>query len=142
MKTIKTTILFILITFGFATAQVDTTDWFPMQTGNYWEYMAWDIMGPKYFSIRVLGDTLMLNGKEYKIFYKKYFNISSEGTWYDRRDSNKVYRYIGDVIECIEYKYLDFELQDSSVWLTCRPLSENARGIANTFWDFNYYTFL
>ncbi|GAB4288102.1 MAG: hypothetical protein Kow0098_05410 [Ignavibacteriaceae bacterium] len=142
MKTIKTTILFSLITIGFATAQVDTTDWFPMQTGNYWEYMAWTITGPKYFSIKILGDTLMPNGKLYKIFYKKYFDIISEGIWYDRRDSNKVYRYIGDAIDCIEYKYLDFDLQDSSVWLTCRPLPENARGVASTFYDNTYYSFL
>ena len=67
MKKIKNVILISLFVFSYTAAQVDTTDWFPMQTGNYWEYMAWD-SPPKYFSIKVIGDTLMPNGREYKIF--------------------------------------------------------------------------
>ena len=143
MKTIKTTILFSLITFGYATAQVDTTDWFPMQTGNYWEYMAWD-SPPKYFSIKVLGDTLMPNGKEYKIFYKKYFGSSFEDTRYFRKDSIKVFEYFGFPIYCpeSEYLYLDFSIPDSTIWEICYEANGGSRGIASTFYDNTYYNFL
>jgi hypothetical protein len=143
MKTIKTTVLFSLITIGFATAQVDTTDWFPMQTGNYWEYMAWD-SPPKYFSIKILGDTLMPNGKEYKIFYMKYFDISSEDITYFRKDSNCVYKYFGYPNFCtdLEYLYLDFSAPDSTIWEICSEANGGSRGIASTFYDNTYYNFL
>ncbi len=92
--------------------------------------------------VKVIGDTLMPNSKEYKIFYKKYFDTSSDFVWYFRKDSNKVYRYIGDSISCMEYKYLDFMIEDSMIWLTCPTVIEYARGIASTFYDNTYYNFL
>jgi len=146
MKTIKITILFSLITFGFATAQVDTTDWFPMQTGNYWEYMAWD-SPPKYFSTKIIGDSLMPNGKEYKVFYTKYFDTSSEFTLYYRKETDSIFLYTGisSYFPLGEYKFLDFVSSDSTIWLLypvyicCNP---NARGISSTFLDYTYYNFL
>jgi hypothetical protein len=132
---------FIFIIFSFNTAaQVDTTDWFPMQTGNYWEYMAWTIMGPQYFSQKIVGDTIMPNGKEYKIIKEEYLNDSAEQFWFNRKENNQVYRYVGDTINCMEYKILDFAQSDSSFWLTCR-FYLNARGIASTFWDNTCYSF-
>ncbi|MCZ7609688.1 MAG: T9SS type A sorting domain-containing protein [Ignavibacterium sp.] len=147
MKTIRTTVLFIIATFKIVSAQVDTTDWFPMQTGNYWEYMAWTGEGPKYFSIKVLGDTLMPNGKEYKIFYKEYFNITSDYTNYYRMETDCIYLYTGisSYFPAGEYKFLDFAVPDSTIWLIipificCNP---NSRGIASTFYDNTYYHFL
>jgi len=145
MKTIRTIVFFIIAIIEIVIAQADTTDWFPMQTGNYWEYMAWTGEGPKYFSIKVIGDTLMPNGKEYKIFSKKYFSPLSNFTWYLRKDSNKVYEFSGDSITCLnlEYLYLDFIIPDSSIWLNCTGWdAQNARGIISTFTDYTYYTFL
>jgi len=146
MKTLKAIIFLIIVAVGFVKAQVDTTDWFPTQTGNYWEYMAWTDEGPKYFSIKILGDTLMPNGKEYKIFYKKYFDLSQEEIWFDRKQDSYVYRYFGDSISCetLEYKFLDFTCPDSTVWLICAPLfyPQSGRGISFTYLDYTYYTFL
>jgi hypothetical protein len=89
----------------------------------------------------------MPNGKEYKIFYMKYFDISSEYTWYFRKDIDSVYVYTGisSYFPLGEYKYLDFLLPDSTVWLIipvyncCNP---NSRGIASTLYDNTYYSFL
>ena len=146
MKTLKAIIFLIIVAVGFIKAQVDTTDWFPTQAGNYWEYMAWTGEGPKYFSIKILGDTLMPNGKEYKIFYKKYFDLGLEGIWFDRKQDSYVYRYFGDSISCetLEYKFLDFTCPDSTVWLICAPLfyPQSGRGISFTYLDYTYYTFL
>lgn len=140
----KKIFLISLIAINFTAAQVDTTDWFPMQTGNYWEYMAWTGDGPKYFSVKVMGDTLMPNGKEYKIFYKKYFDTSSDFTWYFRKDTNKILSYYGDSIACNnrEYIYLDFIIPDSSIWNICQDVYGGSRGIAFTFNDNTYYNFL
>lgn len=147
MKKIKYIILISLFAVSLTVAQVDTTDWFPMQTGNYWEYMAWTIMGPKYFSVKIIGDTLMPNNKEYKIFYKKYFDSTSDFVWYFRKDSNIVLSYTGisSLFPSGEFKYLDFINPDSTIWLIipvyncCNP---NSRGIASTFYDNTYYNFL
>ncbi len=143
MKKIKNVILISLFVFSYTTAQVDTADWFPMQTGNYWEYMAWD-SPPKYFSIKVIGDTLMPNGREYKIFYQKYFAISSENITYFRKDSNRVYEYFGYPTFCtdLEYLYLDFSVPDSTIWEICSEANGGSRGIASTFYDDTYYAFL
>lgn len=140
----KKIFLISLIAINFSVAQVDTTDWFPMQTGNYWEYMAWTGDGPKYFSVKVMGDTLMPNGKEYKIFYKKYFDTSSDFTWFFRKDTNKIWAYYGDSIACKEreFIYLDFIIPDSSLWNICRDANGGSRGIAFTFNDNTYYNFL
>lgn len=140
----KKIFLISLIAINFSVAQVDTTDWFPIQTGNYWEYMAWTGEGPKYFSVKIIGDTLMPNGKEYKIFYKKYFDTSSNLTWYFRKDSNLVWEYFQDSIACTtrEYIYLDFIIPDSALWNICRNANGGSRGIAFTFNDNTYYNFL
>ncbi|MFZ2325047.1 MAG: T9SS type A sorting domain-containing protein [Ignavibacteriaceae bacterium] len=147
MEKIKKIILISLFAVSYTAAQVDTTDWFPMQTGNYWEYMAWTIMGPKYFSIKVVGDTLMPNEKNYSIFYKKYFDTSSDFIWYFRKDSNAVLSYTGisSLFPSGEFKYLDFIKPDSTIWLIipiyncCNP---NSRGISSTYNDNTYYDFL
>ena len=142
MKRIETIIYTSLIAYSFCNAQIDTTDWFPMQTGNYWEYMAITIEGPKYFSQKIVGDTLMPNGKTYKIISEEYFEpYFSQDYRYFRKDTNIVYKNNGGENE---YKYVDFVLSDSSVWILfpadcCNP---NARGILITFYDFNYYNFL
>jgi len=144
MKTLKAIIFFIILFVGFVKAQVDTTDWFPTQTGNYWEYMAWTGEGPKYFSIKILGDTLMPNGKEYKIFYKKYFDTPWDYIRYFRLENDSVFEFANS-IACLdfEYKYLDFYSPDSTIWLNCAGWTgQNARGISFTFLDYNYYTFL
>lgn len=144
MKTLKSILLFVIATFEIATAQVDTTDWFPMQTGNYWEYMAWTGEGPKYFSVKVIGDTLMPNGKTYKSYFYNYFDSTFEDTRYFRKDSTKVFEYFGFPIYCpeSEYLYLDFFVPDSTIWEICRPIDDNARGISKTFYDYTYYSFL
>ena len=127
---------------------IDTTDFFPMQNGNYWEYAATTIDGPVYFGTTVIGDTIMPNGKAYKILAEKYINISgSRYTWYFRKDSNKVYYSFPypNICSNEEYKYLDFDIKDSSLWPICRDLGMavgNARGIARTFYDYIYYRFL
>ncbi len=144
MKTLKAIIFLIIVAVGFVKAQVDTTDWFPTQTGNYWEYMAWTGEGPKYFSIKILGDTLMPNGKEYKIFYKKYFDTPWDFIRYFRLENDSVFEFANS-IACLdfEYKYLDFYSPDSTIWLNCAGWTDpNARGISLTFLDYTYYTFL
>lgn len=147
MKKFKKILVLLFLIAGFTNAQIDTTDWFPMQTGNYWEYMALTGEGPKYFSTKVIGDTLMPNGKEYKVFYTKYFDTSFNFRLYYRKEIDSIYLYTGisSYIPLGEYKFLDFAVADSTIWLVypvficCNP---NARGVSSTFIDYTYYNFL
>jgi len=140
-------LLFLFFSQVFISAQIDTTDWFPLKIGNYWEYAAITNYGPVYFGTTVIGDTLMPNGKTYKILKEKYINITGQrSTWYFRKDSNKVYSYFQDSLACFnrEYKYLDFLLPDFTVWKICRDLGTgvgNARGISYTLYDYRYYNY-
>jgi len=128
---------------------IDTTDFFPIQIGNYWEYAASSINGPVYFGTTVIGDTLKRNGKIYKILLEKYFNGYYLYTWYFRKDSNNIYRYTGgDSTQCGygEHKYFDFDSKDSTTWSICTNDTinnsiGNARGIERTYYDYTYYRF-
>lgn len=62
----KELIVFIcLFTTIVTTAQIDTTSWYPLQIGNYWEFS--NSFGDLRSGSTVIGDTLMPNNKVYKI---------------------------------------------------------------------------
>ena len=125
-------------------ALIDTSDFFPLQDGNYWDFVFSDFSGTQYMSWEVIGDTTMNNGRIYKYILQRT-NYSSEYEYYLRKDSNITYAYYGDSIACPErdYKYLDLSLPDSTAWYVCRDLVGigNARGIAATYFDYTYWTF-
>ena len=144
----KKYLLFFLIALSTVFAQysvssqntsIDTSDFFPLQDGNLWGFAANTVYGVEYLNLRVIKDTLMPNGTIYK-YISGWYGI------FVRKDSSNIYQYYGDSIACIdrEYKYLDFQLPDSSVWSICRDLGPgegNARGISSTFYDYTYWTF-
>ncbi|MFA6596140.1 MAG: T9SS type A sorting domain-containing protein [Ignavibacteriaceae bacterium] len=129
---------------------IDTTDFFPLQIGNYWEYAAATLFGTEYFSTTVIGDTLMPNGKTYMVLEEKYLGVpGSEYIWYIRKDANMIYRYNGNNTQCGygEYKYFDFSSKDSTIWSMCTGDTVNnsvgnARGIQRTYYDYTFYGFL
>ena len=106
MKKFMILILFIFILFQNKSilAQIDTTSLslYPLHTGNYWEYseILCDtpfICDTTYFSLEVIGDTLLPNDKLYKIILKKSIPDSNNFREfiYERVDSAtaNVYRY-------------------------------------------------
>lgn len=76
-------------------------EYYPLSTGNYFEYKSFSWEWPYYsdssaYSIKVLGDTLLENGKRYKILLTKDIPIKSSVSYtYERIDSltGSVYRY-------------------------------------------------
>ncbi len=58
-------IIICLLTTIVSKAQIDTTSWYPLQVGNYWEFS--NAMGDLRSASTVIGDTLMPNNKVYKI---------------------------------------------------------------------------
>ena len=81
----RKTIVFILLCAKIGFAQIDTLSlsFYPLNTGNYWEYKAdvtiWDFMYPPvtetyYYSVRVTGDTLLPNHETYKILKETRFD--------------------------------------------------------------------
>ena len=97
-------ILFSIFT-SFTFAQFDSLHealkYYPLQTGNYWEYKNhyWQI--PFYYdssahSILIIGDTVLSNNYKYKILLQK--NIPDDGF------SFKVYERIDSLTACV-YRY-------------------------------------
>lgn len=86
-------LLSALFCFGFSQG------YFPLQKGNQWDFGYLDFpnhVGYQYeFSIRVVGDTLMPNSKQYAIV------LDHSDTSYKRQEGNLLYNYSpsGDVIE-------------------------------------------
>lgn len=132
MKTINKKyfqILFLLLTLLTIynceiNAQLDTTRYFPLELGNYWEY--WSIGSEVIpWFIWVTGDTLMDNGRRY-FKLKNIYNYSDEGYNYYRLDSlNDLYQYVirPDCNEKDELLY-NFEAEDSSIWPICGNISQ------------------
>ncbi len=78
------------------TAQIDTTDWYPLHIGDKWEYYG---QGLGYSQVEVVGDTLMSNGET-------YFIIVNVNLKYQRIDSNRyvmVYNEYADNNEFINF---------------------------------------
>ena len=68
----------IVLIFTSAFSQIDTTDigFYPLHTGNYWEYQnigaIWGAeVDTTYFSLKVLGDTVLSDNLKYKIIEKR-----------------------------------------------------------------------
>ncbi|MBN2010571.1 T9SS type A sorting domain-containing protein [candidate division KSB1 bacterium] len=90
----KRILMFLLLigTRGFA--QIDSTalSFYPLTTGNYWEYKETIFEYPyifdeHYFSVEVIGDTLLTNGKTYKILKRAYLDSLYTDFCYERVDS-------------------------------------------------------
>jgi hypothetical protein len=102
----KRIVLLLLVLFNiqlvFSVPDSSFIDFHPLQVGNYWEYQL-EILDHfeatqeySYFSIEVIGDTLMQNGKSYSKIIKETIPPSSKNTLYlERIDStnSNIYRY-------------------------------------------------
>ncbi|MBN2411640.1 hypothetical protein JXQ31_08105, partial [candidate division KSB1 bacterium] len=101
----KIIIVFALyITNCFPQNDSTSLSFYPLNTGNYWEYKEIEFEGPyifetNYFSITVTGDTMLTNGKYYKIIEKQYLNSSEINFVFERIDSltGNVYRYYNEI---------------------------------------------
>ncbi len=90
--------------FARSDAVNDALNYYPLQTGNYWEYKEyyWIPFFQKdssAFSLEVTGDTILSNNKSYKILlYKKIPYSGQSGFIYERIDSTSgaVYRFTTD----------------------------------------------
>lgn len=119
MKKITSLLFFVFIPLC-SYSQIDTTDWFPMQTGNYWEY--WDNSGSgSKLYVTIAGETVLDNGHSYKIFRYRGNNWLDSTDYYFREvDDCKVYFYYG-AVGCTNKEQLlyDFCLEDSVLWPSC-----------------------
>ena len=105
-------IVIILLSFtNIILAQIDTTVWYPMAKGNYWEYQDAGLLVRK--GISVIGDTLMPNGKTYSIFKIEDLNNHHKIYSYRRVDNNS-HLYIWKSND--EYKYYDFTKKVYESW--------------------------
>jgi len=138
---IKSFFLFWLFIPQILLSQIDTTlkDYFPMHIGDYWEYLA--LYTPPQPSVRswmkVAGDSLMPNGKTYRIFVDGVLDppgITQRDSFYFRiDDSLRVWRYRGIWVECQdsgEIVWYDLKARDSTFWSACYLYS--GRGLTLT----------
>jgi len=100
---IKLIFLLAICVVFVANAQIDSVlSFYPLQTGNTWQYwyhykIAYtDRSESTYVTVKILGDTLMPNGKRYKVLDKVIFGSYSPHTLFQRVDSvsGNVYSYL------------------------------------------------
>ncbi len=88
---------------------------FPLQKGNIWQYNSTDIINPMPLESRIIGDTLLSNGKQYSILTGIIF-----GSNFLRQEGPIVYAY--DRADSAEYILLNFSARPNDT------LSHHANG--------------
>ena len=138
-KTIVGRILFVFICIMFLTGKTnsqtlpDTTDWFPLQVGNIWQYVSWDGYGVS----EITGMMTHNNGKEY--FKMSYWDEEYGVIGYNlyREDELGNVYWAGDE-GAREYKMFDFNVNDGAIWQIDTPFipyHTNFRGVESTLYD-------
>lgn len=107
----------------------ETLKYYPLHTGNYWEYKNYYWESPVSFdstahSINVIGDTVLSNNFKYKILLKK--NIPDDG------NSQKIYERIDSSTACI-YRY---SIPTNNEYLIDSLVAQPG----DTIWSGGYYT--
>lgn len=108
MKKIAVTILLVVLS-NLSFAQIDTTNWYPLQIGNTWQFNYFVNVSESFgITIEVIGDTV--------INQKEYFILNSwNGHTYQRVENNSfVYEYSPYTNQ--EYLRYDFVSPDKSIW--------------------------
>ncbi|MBU0559753.1 MAG: hypothetical protein KKG93_09300 [Bacteroidetes bacterium] len=109
--------------------QIDTTVWYPLNVGDYWEYQTEE--GRSIESRKIISDTLMPSGKTYAKICHYYDNTS--GHEYDRVENNS-YKYFYDGWSNTEYKFYDFSIPEDEYW-------DFGRYLHVRFLDYNSITY-
>lgn len=104
----KAVILFFVLSIPIF-GQIDTTVFYPLQKGNYWEYYGGGVQK----GVTVLGDTT-ISGKQYWIIKTIDFSEPEHGSIKYRRLENNVFVY--DLYGDSEILFYDFSKTDSSSW--------------------------
>lgn len=132
--------LFIIFFFSSSNfSQIDTSDYFPLQTGNYWEYWGLDNWSTDWIKMTMesIDDTIMQNGNHYQLIRQTFFVDTLNPYSYDfyfRTNEHKVLVYtFNDSCVGSEYVMYDFNLPDSSIWAICDDYFSNHKGIEATY---------
>ncbi len=102
-------IIVLLLSTNSVFSQIDTTNWYPLQIGNKWQFSYYiNISEDFYITIEVVGDTT-INNKNYSILE------SWNGFTFQRVENNNfVYEFNPYTNQ--EYVKYDFISQDKSIW--------------------------
>jgi hypothetical protein len=121
----KNIILFLFLPLQLILSQghIDTLEYFPLQTGDHWEYAPMDLESKTFIFDTIIGDTLMANGKIYKILKETYSDFNDVHYIFYRNDGDFVYNYSGiyDSTKCPEGEYIEYNFtsRDSVIWPIC-----------------------
>ncbi|MBA4317169.1 MAG: hypothetical protein C0412_02105 [Flavobacterium sp.] len=129
MNILKTIVIMIALS-NLSFSQIDTTNWYPLQIGNKWHY-AYGLTEVNYYSVEVIGDTIMPNGKA-------YFILNNDGSIkYQRNEDNKyVFEY--NRFNSTETILYDFISPDHTIWKS--NYSKYYYGVVKTKRDYSSLT--
>ncbi len=129
MKTLKILALTIVLTNPLF-SQLDSTNWYPLQVGNKWQY-TYGLEDVYYYTVEVIGDTIMPNGITYQIL-----DVAGDLKYQRNLDNKHVFEYAGaDYPEVLLY---DFISPDGSIWKS--RIENYYYGIVETVNEYDYYS--
>jgi hypothetical protein len=136
MKKLYLIILLILSAVKlFPQTLIDSSEYYPLQNGDHWEYIQSGSWPSVYFFDTAIGDTTMNNGKTYKIIERTSSDDPGIDYSYYRNEGKQQYKYFGDSISCPDREYIkyDFATKDSSLWPVCFHFNADYRTCSSTF---------
>ena len=141
MKTFFLLAFCVSLTFAQQDTLSEALKYYPLQNGDYWEYMDYYLSYNPYeedssfYSLEVAGDTLMSNGKSYKVLLRKSIPFDGYiGKLFERVDTSTacVYIYITEPV-FPENEFLSDSLLSDSGDIFAGSLSGHSFGGGNYF---------
>jgi hypothetical protein len=127
LNTLKIFIILIVLS-NFSFSQIDTTNWYPLQIGNKWQY-SYGLTEIYYYSVEVIGDTIMPNEKIYQI-------LDEEGNIRYQRNEDNQYVYEYNQFDSTEILLYDFISPDRTIWKS--KYDNYYYGVQKTERDYSY----
>ena len=121
-------VFLLLMISNLAFGQIDTTNWYPLEVGNLWQF-SYGMDPVYYYTKEVTGDTTMPNGKTYAI-------VKNGAARYQRNHNNQ-YVYSYNDSDSSEFVLYDFISSDGTIWEL--PYRNLFWGIQVTENEYNYF---
>ncbi len=110
-------------------AQIDTSNIYPLEVGNFWEYKG----GGRHYYEKVIGSETMSNGKKYKILQRVDLNDNHTINLFRRVENNKKVYYYNE-LNGLESKIYDVSLPKKSTWVFIDNTYSYIENITNEYY--------
>lgn len=129
-KRLKSLLVIFLLTSVSLYSQIDTSNIYPLEIGNFWEFKG----GGRHYYEKVIGSESMPNSKNYKVLQRVNLYDNDTTTLFRRvEDDKRVYYY--NELNGLETKVYDVSLPEKSTWNFTENTYSYIENITNEYYN-------